>query len=75
MKIKERLRQSRRDFWATYECEGCGHITKKQLGYDDRNFHDNVIPNMKCPECEKSRNDLGIKGEFTPTKYAPWEVV
>ena len=65
---------SRRDFHAIYECENCGY-QKEDYGYDDRHFHDNVIPNMKCEKCGKSRNDLGIKYEPTPTKYAEWEVI
>ena len=69
MKIKEIISQHRRDFYAIYECEGCGHTTGKKSGYDDRYFHDTVIPAMKCESCEKSRNDLGIKSEPTPTKY------
>lgn len=75
MKIKEMISQYRRDFYATYECEGCGHVTEKQSGYDDRYFHDEVIPNMKCKKCGKSRNDLGIVGEVTETKYQAWEIV
>lgn len=75
MRIKEIVHQYRRDFWAIYECEGCGHVTEKMRGYDDRNFHDNVIPNMPCPICTKSRNDLGIIQSPTPTKYADWESV
>lgn len=51
MKIKQILRQNRRDFWADYECEHCGHIEHNQSGYDDMNFHKNVIPEMKCKKC------------------------
>lgn len=74
MKIKELLSCNRRDFRATFECEGCGFIDKGKngkgvSGYDDRNFHDNVIPKMVCPQCEKSRIDLGITGDFTETRY------
>lgn len=75
MRIKEIKSQNRRDFYAIYECEGCDHVTKEQSGYDDRNFHDNVIPGMKCSKCGKSRNDLGIKEPITATKYQPWETV
>jgi len=50
MKIKEITRQHRRDFWAIYECEHCGH-EEKGSGYDDANFHENVIPDMKCSNC------------------------
>ena len=33
-----------------------------------------IIENY-CPECGKSRNDLGVVAEKTQTKYEPWEVV
>lgn len=52
MKVKEIISQNRRDFTAIYKCEHCG-FTKKRGGYDDDNFHQNVIPNMECPECKK----------------------
>lgn len=57
MKIREILNQHRRDFWATYECVHCGHVTPKRPGYDDANFHQNVIPKMECPECGKTAGD------------------
>ena len=75
MKIIEILSQNRRDFKATMECEGCGNKQLDPYGYDDRNYHDNVIPKMKCTACGKSRNDLGITVEKTPTRYADYEVV
>lgn len=52
MKIKEMLGQHRRDFRAIYECEHCGY-TEESSGYDDDNFHINVIPKMECSECDK----------------------
>jgi len=60
MKIKEILSQNRRDFWAIYECEHCG-LTHKRSGYDDANFHNNVIPDFECPEC----------GKKAPESYRP----
>ena len=60
MKIKTIISRHRRDFSAYYECEHCGHITKGQ-GYDDANFHRNVIPKMTCPEC----------GRSAPVEYRP----
>lgn len=60
MKIKEIINQSRRDFIAIYECEHCGH-TEKGSGYDDTNFHENVIPKIKCNKC----------GEVSPNNYRP----
>lgn len=68
MKIKEITYQYRRDFKAIFKCENCGNEIER-WGYDDRNFHDNVIPSVKCENCGKSRNDLGISGEYTETKY------
>lgn len=65
MKIKEITSRNRRDFRAIYECEGCGNVTPAQSGYDDRNFHDNVIPAMVCCACRKSSIMLGTK--VTPT--------
>lgn len=52
MRIKKILQQHRRDFEAIYECEHCGHEYKGD-GYDDANFHQNVIPKWKCPKCGK----------------------
>ena len=60
MRIKEILHQYRRDFKAIYECEHCGH-TYEGNGYDDANFHNNVIPDMECPKC----------GKKSPKTYRP----
>lgn len=64
MHIKERLNQTRRDFKALFECEFCGH-TMVEWGYDDRHFHENVIPAMECPECGKAN------GKQTSTIIVP----
>jgi len=66
MKIQKIESQSRRDFHAIYECEHCGDITKG-YGYDDDNFHQNVIPNMECTKCGKIASD-----DYRPlkTKYS-----
>lgn len=53
MKIKEIKSQYRRDFTAIYECEHCGH-EHEGSGYDDSYFHQTVIPEMKCQQCEKT---------------------
>ena len=60
MKIKEIESQIRRDLFVIYVCEHCGY-EKKGSGYDDDNFHRNVIPAMKCDEC----------GEVSPADYRP----
>lgn len=56
MKIKEILQQDRRDFVAIFECEHCGEEIKER-GYDDDNFHKNVIPRFECPSCGKAAKD------------------
>ena len=65
MKIKRIRIQIRRDFRAIYECEHCGN-EKEGSGYDDTNFHQNVIPEMKCEGCGKTAS-----GDYRPltTKY------
>ena len=54
MKIKRIIRKSITcDFTAEYECEHCDY-TVEASGYDGANFHNNVIPNKRCPECGKT---------------------
>ena len=71
MRIKEVTSQSRRDFEAIYECEHCGH-KQEGYGYDDLNFHENVIPGMKCKSCNKTASD-----NYRPlaTKYPASKVI
>jgi transcription elongation factor Elf1 len=71
MKIKKITSQHRRDFQAVYECEHCGH-EHSAYGYDDANFHNNVIPTMKCDKCGKTATD-----DYQPlaTKYSEWTTV
>ncbi len=60
MRIKEKIDQHRRDFMAIYVCEHCGYEIKGS-GYDDANFHENVIPNIKCPQCGKSSDKVSSR--------------
>ena len=71
MKIKEITSQHRRDFRAVYVCEHCGH-EHNGTGYDDANFHQNVIPQMPCGECKKTAPE-----NYRPlaTKHAEHEVI
>jgi len=71
MRIKEIISQNRRDFHAIYECEHCGH-SYEASGYDDANFHKNVIPAMACPICNKR---AGENYHPLTTKYAAGQVV
>ena len=71
MRIKKITSQSRRDFYAIYECDQCGH-EHEGTGYDDDNFHRNVIPRMKCQQCGKD-----AAADYRPmgTKYPEGMVV
>jgi len=71
MKIKEIISQHRRDFTAIYVCEHCGN-EEKMDGYDDANFHQNVIPGFKCSKCGKTAGE-----NYRPlaTKYPAGYVV
>jgi primosomal protein N' len=68
MKINQITYQHRRDFTAFYECEGCGH-TVERSGYDDANFHQNVIPKMRCEKCGKTGAECGADYRPLTTKY------
>jgi len=57
MKIKEILTQHRRDFTAILICEHCGNEYKLESGYDDDNYHRNVIPSFECDKCGKKAKD------------------
>lgn len=56
MKIKEIISQHRRDFRAIFQCEHC-NAEYEMGGYDDANFHNNVIPQFECRECGKKAAD------------------
>ena len=71
MKIKEIKSQYRRDFRAIYQCEHCNHEYEGS-GYDDAHFHEEVIPNKKCPECGKKAPDTY---RALTTKYKPNQIV
>lgn len=71
MKIERIKSQNRRDFYAIYKCEHCGD-TVEGSGYDDSNFHQNVIPSMKCKKC-----GLTADKNYRPltTKYPDYQIV
>jgi len=60
MKIKKIISQNRRDFRAIFECEHCTE-EYEMGGYDDANFHNNVIPSFDCRKC----------GKKSPENYRP----
>lgn len=69
MRIQRMISQHRRDFTADYVCEECGHVEHNGRGYDDANFHWNVIPAMKCPKCGE------VSGVITSDPTVPAGVV
>ena len=54
MRIQKITSQHRRDFTAIMECEHCGALDINRYGYDDANYHQNVIPAMECKRCGKT---------------------
>lgn len=70
MHVKKKTSQDRRDFRAIYQCQHCDHEVEA-YGYDDANFHQNVIPAIECPECGKTAD----AGTPTTTPDVPAHVV
>lgn len=58
MKILEITSQHRNDFHAILECEHCGHKQKLGSGYNDRYYHNHVLPAIKCNSCDKPRTSV-----------------
>lgn len=59
MKITKIYNRNRRDFTFDAKCEHCGHKAFGARGYDDDNFHNNVVPKMECPSCDKTSSEVG----------------
>ena len=57
MRVKEITFQYRNDFSAIMQCEFCSHEWENNAGYNDANYFENVVPNMKCPVCKKCSKD------------------
>ena len=66
MIIKKIVHQHRRDFRAIFLCEHCDNEFESD-GYDDKNFHEYVIPDMKCEKCGKK---AGENYKPLTTRYA-----
>jgi len=56
MHIKQRIDLYRHHFIAIYACGHCGY-ERKGIGYYDRHFHNDFIPDMKCPKCGKTERE------------------
>jgi hypothetical protein len=72
MKITRTFDWCRRDFSFDAKCENpdCGEQISSRGGYDDDNYYNNVIPNLKCKKCGKSSVEMGTF-EKEPTRYDP----
>lgn len=57
MKICSIGDQNGLNFKATLECEHCGHETEKVDCKNTTDYYCNVLPNMKCTECKKKRDE------------------
>lgn len=62
MKIIQITSRHRYDYSAILQCEHCGSHQSDPSGYDDINYHVNVMPRMACLKCGKDRagNNGGI---------------
>ena len=69
MKVVKRYNQHRRDLTIDLQCENCGNKKIVTSAYDDTNYWVNVVPNMRCSECEKTSKELGSVIENIGTKY------
>lgn len=71
MIITKQYSWNRRDFSFNARCEHCGHIDKNLSGYDDANYYNNVMPDMKCSSCKESSNSKEAEDIKTKTKVIP----
>ena len=55
MRILNITSQYRNDFWADVQCEHCSETVTGWRGYDDYNYHANVMPKFHCDACGKNR--------------------
>lgn len=56
MKMTKTYNWSRRDFCFDATCEHCNNEEKNISGYDDSNYYNNVVPDIKCKKCGESSN-------------------
>jgi C4-type Zn-finger protein len=66
MKILEITSLHRNDFDAVLECEHCGKTQTLKYGYNDANYHNNVLPAVVCLSCGKRGNEKIASGVSDP---------
>lgn len=47
-------KQIRSFVWVKLECEFCGYISENACGHNKTDFFESLIPESKCPECNKT---------------------
>ena len=72
MYLKEKTQQHRRDFRGILHCEHCDHEQELTSGYDDANYHENVIPSIKCRQCGQV---APADGKRTAPSVPAWKVI
>jgi len=70
VKIIKIINQHRNDFTADIECEHCGHTEVLKRGYDDANYHNNVMPKKICGECKLDRNQHNFNEQLYMNRLA-----
>ena len=65
MKVTIRFNQYRREKRTDLECENCQAKKTIKSSYDDTNYWIDVDPNVRCEECERTPDELGIRPEIT----------
>lgn len=74
MKLIKITWQQRFDFSGILQCEHC-HIYQSMMeGYDDQNFHQKVIPAIKCKSCGKRSNET-IPDGITDPEYQGGDII
>ncbi len=74
MRVVKRYNQNRRDLTIDIQCESCQ--SKATISaYDDLNYWENVLPNIRCGHCGKTTYGQGLEPEDTSTKYEPYEII
>lgn len=58
MFIVEYTWRHRYDFNAIIECEHCGNQQTLMHGYDDHNYHHNVVPRLYCVHCGQDSHGI-----------------
>lgn len=71
MKITNTYSWIRRDFYFDAKCEHCGNVEKGNSGYDDSNYYNNVVPDIKCNKCGESSNSKTVETTAPKTISVP----